>query len=84
LAGLKYAWYDGADWHSEVVDGTLKCAGEGDESLVILPSDEPAIAYSDGNDHLNFAWHGGGDWYKRVVATGWSTSRVSPCGMTWS
>ena len=71
--GLKYAWFDGAQWHKEVVDDTLEIAGD-NASLAILPSGEPVIAYSDGMDHLKFAWRDSGDWYTQVVATGVGTS----------
>lgn len=66
---LKYAWYDGSDWHTTTVD-SYRDVGKF-TSLAILPSGQPAISYSkylDGHiDELKYAWYDGDAWQITTV-----------------
>jgi hypothetical protein len=73
---LKYAWYDGSTWHTQIVDsnGTVGW----DASLAILPSGYPAISYyldydSAGGHYedLKYAWYDGSTWHTTTVNDGW-------------
>jgi hypothetical protein len=84
--GLKFAWYDGEDWHTTVVDsgGQNEYVGRW-TSLAVLPtSGQPAISYAKGAwnapDQLRYARHTGGfDFHE-----GWHTERVDDAGAVGS
>lgn len=74
---LKYAWFDGREWQTTVVDDTLQA---GDHcSLTVLACGAPAISYHLNSDyHLKYAWLENSEWYTSTVDTaqspGWYTS----------
>ncbi len=62
---LKYAWYDGANWHTETVTNT----GDVDPhpSLAVDSASRPHISYTDQYNYLRHAWRDGGTWYSEIV-----------------
>jgi len=81
---LEYAWFDGNDWHTTIVDSG------GDVgwwcSLSVLPSGHPALSYYDAtNKDLKYAWFDGSDWHATTVDSmgqvGWFSSlAILPSG----
>lgn len=81
---VRYSWFDGSEWHTEIVDS------EGNPgwftSLAILPSGQPAIAYSDGDPYvpgtfkLKYAWFDGTDWHTTTIDD--SPGDVGGCGLS--
>ncbi len=55
--GLKYAWYDGADWQVERVAS----ASSANIGLALDSEDRPHLSYGH-HARLKYAWHDGGDW----------------------
>ena len=67
--GLRYAWFDGSDYHTETVDS----GGGAPVSLALDGSNHPHIAYYDDNEHdLKYAWHDGTSWHIETVDPGWA------------
>ena len=58
---LGYATFDGSAWTYQVVEASVyaMCLTT---SLAILPSGEPAIAWSTLQDGVRYAWHQNGQW----------------------
>lgn len=58
--GLKYAWFDGAEWHTNCVEQDTHA---GSNSMIILPTGQPAISYVDyTNKLLKYAVFNGTNW----------------------
>jgi hypothetical protein len=71
---LKYAWYDGVGWQSEVVDDGRWTGW--DASLALDGAGRPHISYHSDDDGLKYAWYDGTGWRVEVVdsyATGSSS-----------
>jgi hypothetical protein len=64
---LKYAWYDGSDWHTQTID-----TGGAYTSLVLDSSDLPHIGYD-----LKYAWGDRTVWHTQTV-----DSEISPSPYT--
>ena len=64
---LMYAWYDGTQWHAELVES------QGDvgywTSLALDSQDQPRISYY-GSCALRYAWHDGTAWHLEIVDSG--------------
>ncbi len=67
---LKYAWFDGTDWHTTVV----AAPGGTDTSLLILPSEQPAIVHN-ASGGIRYVWFDGSDWHSTQVdsVSGWES-----------
>jgi hypothetical protein len=79
--GLKFAWYDGEDWHTTGVDsgGQNEYVGRW-TSLAVLPNGQPAISYAkgawDAPEELKYACHTGSFDFD----AGWHIQRVDQAG----
>lgn len=73
----KYAWSDGTEWHTTVVDAAGN-VGE-DSSLAVLPSGQPVISYClrQPDDDLKFAWREGDQWHTTIVDAEGEVGRYS-------
>ena len=61
---LKYAWYDGNEWHVEMVDHE---SGQG-SSLALDESERPHISYYAPTTYsIKYAWHDGANWHIETV-----------------
>jgi len=65
---LKYSWYDGNGWLTDIVDPKPNCD---DSSLALDMCDRPHISYhhSEGKD-LSYAWYDGQEWHIEIVDLG--------------
>jgi len=73
--GLKYAFYDGAQWHNETVDSE-GCIVDG--SIALDSNNWSHISYYDSTEGLKYAFNNGVQWYSETVSEesgmGFSTS----------
>ncbi|MCP4229751.1 MAG: hypothetical protein GY771_06345 [bacterium] len=68
---LKYAYYDGSSWQTEVVDTTADWEYEQyDTSIALDSGDNPHISYfDDSNSDLRYAYYDGSSWQFDAVDT---------------
>ena len=64
---LKYAYHDGVQWHTEIVDSSDGAVGA-DSSIKTDVNDSPHISYFDWEDEdLEYAYHDGVQWHIETV-----------------
>ncbi len=74
-AGLKYAYYDGVQWRTEVVDDVDYEYNSYDLSIAINAVGQPSISYSDSGT-LKYAQYRDGGWQIETIGVGSHTSLV--------
>ena len=81
---LKRAWYDGSDWHTEVVDDVSNPNFCLFTSLALDGMDRPHIAYIVYNatldlSSLKYTWYDGSSWHPETIET---MAGQAPCSMS--
>jgi len=73
---LYHQWYDGSEWHVEVIDETTY--GQGLFSLDIDSTDMLHICYIDNQDQVKYIWGTPGAWFYATVDQDSSHPRSNP------